>query len=385
MKIFIKIFPSLLILLALLVTLPVQLKQQFYDIKGVTTIVKTPLEEQILNQMTQEAKVGQLFMFGINGTTLNEHSLSYINDMHIGGVILMGGNIESPKQLIKLNTDLQSNSKIPLLISVDQEGGTVSRIRWKQELTIPPKSMGNEKNIYDLSSKKAALLDEYMINVNLAPVVEYITDPSSFLYPRVFNGTKEEVARKSFFCIKGYSDSKVIPVAKHYPGHSNSAADPHIKLPSVSTSKNEWDEYIYIFRYLIEKESVDMIMGGHFLFPNIDNKPSTISNILINEKLRGELGYDGVVITDDMQMAGIYREGEECNTAIEALNAGNDILLYTFYSPRKELPTDVYNCVLDATNNRSITQEEIDKKVLRILRLKIKYEIIDDTILNSLE
>ncbi len=381
MKISIKILFFFTILIFILISLPTPKKREILDIQDTLQIVKEPpLEIKILNSMTLEEKVGQLFIFGFNGTNINENTKDLIEKKHIGGVLLLSKNIKNVDQLTKLNKQLQDSSEIPLLISIDQEGGTVSRIKWEDVLTISPKSMGNEKSIYDISTEKSALLRKYGINVNLAPVVEYITNTKSFLYPRVFTGTKQDVAKKASFAIKGYTDSGMISVAKHYPGHSNSSVDSHYNLPSVNISKEDFLDYIYPFKYLIEKELVDVIMVGHTLFPKIDKKPSTVSKILINDTLRDTLGYKGVVITDDMQMGAIEKDGELCNIAIEALNAGNDMLLYSLYTPRPNLQTEVYDCVLDAVKNGKINKKSVDEKVVRILQLKIKYELIDESI-----
>jgi len=381
MKISIKILFILSILLLLLIALPIPQKERTYDIQDDVVIVKTPpLEQRILNSMTLEEKIGQLIIFGFNGTSLNENTKELLEKKHIGGVLLLDKNIRDSKQLTKLNKQLQENSKIPLLISIDQEGGTVSRLRWNKVLTISPKNMKNEKDIYDISVKRSSLLKSYGINVNLAPVVEYITNTKSFLYPRVFSGTKQDVAKKASFAIKGYADSGIISVAKHYPGHSNSSVDSHFNLPSVSITKEEFVDYIYPFQYLIERDLVDVIMVGHILFPKIDQKPSTVSKIIINDTLRENLGYTGVIITDDMQMGAIEKSGGLCSMAIEALNAGNDMLMYSLYTPRPNLQTEVYNCVINAVKTGVIKEESVDEKILRILQLKINYEIIDESI-----
>ena len=386
MKIFFKIISCLLIsILLVLLSLYIK-KDSVFDIKDSMSIVKLPpLEERVLTQMTLEQKVGQLFMFGFNGLELYEDTKELINTRHIGGVLLLGKNISDEAQIKNLNTQLQNESQIPLLISIDQEGGVVSRIKWDKDLVVSQKNMGSEDEIYSLSVKKSQILKELGINVNLAPVVEYITEKNSFLYPRVFSGDMEEVSKKAYNAIKGYSDSDMISVAKHYPGHSNLSPDSHFSLPRVNISLEQWDEYISPFSYLINKDVVDVIMVGHILYPNIDSKPSTISNIIINQKLRKDLNFQGVVITDDMQMDAIEKQGEYCYIAIEALKAGNDILLYSMYSPKPNLQREMYDCIFNAVNSEEIALEDINQKVLRILRLKIKYGLIDKSILQPAE
>ncbi len=120
----------------------------------------------------------------------------------------------------------------------------------------------------------------------------------------------------------GYTDSGIISVAKHYPGHSNSSPDSHYSLPKVYIQENEFEEYIYPFKYLVEQGSVEAIMVGHILYPNIDSKPSTVSYKLLTEKLRQNLGYDKVLITDDMEMDSIESVGQYCDIARDAFNCG---------------------------------------------------------------
>jgi beta-N-acetylhexosaminidase len=386
MKIPFKIFFCILLLLTFLFLPQIIKDESIYEIKDDIRIVKLPpLEERTLTQMTLEQKVGQLLMFGLNGLEITEDTKDLIKTRYIGGFLLLGKNISDEKQLKNLTTQLQNESEIPLLISIDQEGGVVSRIKWDKDLSISQKNMDKLEDIYSLSVKKSKILKDLGINVNLAPVVEYITDKNSFLYQRAFTGTKEEVSKKAYSAIKGYSDSNMISVAKHYPGHSNLSQDSHFSLPKVDISPDQWDKYISPFSYLINNGIVDVIMVGHILYPNIDSKPSAISNTIINKKLREDLNYQGVVITDDMQMSSIGKYGEDCNIAKEALKAGNDILLYSMYSPKPNLQRDIYDCILNAVNSNEIPLEEINQKVLRILKLKIKYGLIDRSILQPQE
>ena len=378
-----KIFLTAIFLLIFLILLPPQKNNnQIYDIQGDIQIKKIPpLEERILSQMTIEEKIGQLFIFGFNGTTLNPDIQNMIENRYIGGVLLLNKNIQDTKQLKRLNRDLQSISQLPLLIAVDQEGGSVARIQEDSKTNISQRFLQDEEQIYDISVQRAKMLKELGINMNLAPVAEYITNNSSFMYERTFSGSRQEVAQKVYSAVKGFVDSKMISTIKHFPGHNDQSKDTHSTVAQININNEQWDEYIYTFKYSIDKGIVDVIMVGHIKFPRIDDKPATVSKVIINEKLRKEIGYSGVVITDDMQMNSIWEYGEYCNTAKEALLAGNDILLYSQYTPRATLLTDIYNCILNAITSGEIAEDVIDQKVLRILKLKIKYKLIDETTL----
>ena len=378
-----KIFLTAIFLLILLILLPPQKNNNLiYDIQGDIQIKKTPpLEERILSQMTVEEKIGQLLLFGFSGTSLNADIQNLIETKYIGGVLLLGKNIQNMQQLKKLNNDLQSISQLPLFIAVDQEGGSVARIQESSKTNISQRYLQGEKQICDISVQRAKMLKELGINMNLAPVAEYITNNSSFMYERTFSGSRQEVAQKVYSAVKGYVDSKMISTVKHFPGHDNQSKDTHSTIAQVNISPQQWDEYIYTFKYPIDKGIVDVIMVGHIKFPKIDDKPATVSKVIIDEKLRKEIGYEGVVITDDMQMSSIWKYAQYCNTAKEALLAGNDILLYSQYTPRATLLTDVYNCILNAITSGEIAEDVINQKVLRILKLKIKYGLIDEAIL----
>ena len=378
-----KIFLTAIFLLILLILLPPPKNNNLiYDIQGDIQIKKTPpLEERILSQMTVEEKIGQLLLFGFSGTSLNTDIQNLIEMKYIGGVLLLGKNIQNMQQLKKLNNDLQSISQLPLFIAVDQEGGSVARIQESSKTNISQRYLQGEKQICDISVQRAKMLKELGINMNLAPVAEYITNNSSFMYERTFSGSRQEVAQKVYSAVKGYVDSKMISTVKHFPGHDNQSKDTHSTIAQVNISPQQWDEYIYTFKYPIDKGIVDVIMVGHIKFPKIDDKPATVSKVIIDGKLRKEIGYEGVVMTDDMQMSSIWKYAQYCNTAKEALLAGNDILLYSQYTPRATLLTDVYNCILNAITSGEIAENVIDQKVLRILKLKIKYGLIDESIL----
>ena len=374
------LFPIFLLILILLVYL--KTKPRIYNIEGDIKLIKTaPLEERILSQMTIEEKIGQLFIFGFNGTTLDPEIQNMIENRYIGGVLIMESNIEDKKQVKKLNKDLQSISQLPLFIAIDQEGGSVLRIKEDNDTNISQRKIQSKEQAYEISTERSALLKDLGINMNMAPVAEYITSEQSFIYDRAFSGDKQDVAQKVYSALKGYNDSEMISVLKHFPGHDNSSQDSHNDFPNVNISQQEWDEYIYPFKYSIDRQMVDALMIGHIKFPNIDEKPAVLSKIIIEEKLRKEIKYDGVVMTDDMKMNPIIKYGDLCNTAKESLLAGNDILLYTTYYLRPNLQTDTYNCILSAVLSGEIGEESINQKILRILRLKIRYGLINETTL----
>ena len=346
-----------------------------------TPIVKeeilSPEEERVrelLNTMSIEEKVGQLFIFGFDGTTLSQEKREFFENYKIGGVLLLGKNITDEKQLKELITDIQTTNTIPLFISIDQEGGIVSRIKWDERLTKAQTQITTKEQGYEIAKSRGEVLKDLGINMNFAPVVEYITDNNSFMYNRVYRGSKEEVIEKSISTVQGYTDSNIISVPKHYPGHSNTSPDSHYFLPVVDIDNNQWDEYIESFSKILRRTPVDAIMVGHIKYPNIDSNPSTISPEIITNRLIRNLEYEGLVISDDMEMAALDNIGEYTQIAKQALLAGHDILIYSKYSNRfPTIQRDVYEYILEQVKNENI---DIDNKVLKILRMKIKYNIL---------
>lgn len=345
-----------------------------------SSISKAPptIEEKILKYMTPEEKVGQLFMFGINGTTLTPQTEEFLTKNHIGGVLLYGKNISTDEQVQQLTTDIQTTNRIPLFISIDQEGGVVSRLRWNDVLTIPQYDIETSEQAYDIAKQRGDILHNIGINMNLAPVVEHITDPYSFMYLRTFRGTQEEVIQKGISTVNGYKDSNIIAVLKHYPGHSNASPDSHLALPIVNIFPDQWDEYISPFSGIMRQTNIDSIMVGHIQYPQIDSKPSSISEEIIEKRLAEGLGYDGLVITDDMEMGALKNISSTTELAKQAILAGNDILIYSTASDTAtSVQQEVYDYILQEVIYENIN---IDEKVLRILSTKLKYGILQPSI-----
>ena len=340
-----------------------------------------PIEEVILNKMSIEQKVGQLFIFGFDGTTLNTKTQEFFQDTHLGGVLLLSKNINNEKQLIQLTTQIQQTLPIPLFISIDQEGNPVARIEWNETLTKPQSSITTPQQAFNLALSRGEILKGLGINMNLAPVVEYITNTHSFLYDRVYRGNQEEILQKSISSIEGYTEAEIISVPKHYPGHSNTSPDSHYNLPVVNIDRNQWDIYIEPFSKILEQTEVNALMVGHIKYPNIDSKPSTISNEIINERLIETFNYEGIVISDDMEMDALENIDEYSILAKQALLAGNDILIYSKYrNNHPDLQKDVYNYIVGEVNDGNIDLNILNDKVLRILKVKIDYNILEPDI-----
>ena len=314
-------------------------------------------------------------MFGVEGNiTLTPQNKQFLIDSKAGGVLLMSRNITNETQLKTLIEEIQTTNTIPLFISIDQEGGVVSRIKWNPTLTIPQSSITTPEEAYTVAKDKGNILKTYGINMNLAPVVEYSTKPNSFIYNRKFRGSIDDVVNKSIAAVDGYTDVNVIPVLKHYPGHGDTLTDPHYKLPRVNITNEQWEGYTETFRRVIAEGKTDAVMIGHILFPNIDAKPSSISSEIISNRLIRDLNYQGLIISDDIEMDALNQSGSPTEIAKEALEAGVDILIYSKYTPDNKYSQNiVYNHILSEVKNGNMN---IDQKVLKVLRTKVKYGIL---------
>lgn len=326
----------------------------------------TTKSEEVLSKMSIEEKVGQLFVFGYWGVEPTEQILDMIKNNSIGGVILLGYNIESEQQIKRVTSTLQSVSKFPLFVSIDQEGGIVSRVKFEDTSGISQYQIESEEDAYDIAKKRGSALRNLGINLNYSPVLDDITSSESFLYSRVFRKDQEESAKLAIGMIEGYQDSGILSCIKHFPGHDNRTFDSHSSLDSVYISKD--DLVKYIDQFIGPLKYTDAVMVGHILFPLIDSEnPVSVSKYFLTDILRKQLGFNGLIITDDMQMSSIYDRYTAKDAAVKAINAGNDMVMYIGKSDEQ---VEVYNAVLTAVRDGDILESDLNMKVSRILRYK---------------
>lgn len=350
-----------LVLIAFLILLTVVVSStvKYVAKKGITP-------QTILEDMTLEQKVGQLFILGFWGKEPDYYITKMITERNVGGIILLGYNIDDEDQLKKLTSDLQDMSSTPLFISIDQEGGEVSRIRFEDTYNISQFDIRDENGAFNLAKQRGQQLREFGINMNFSPVLDNVSNEDSFLYTRAFRGDADNIASLAIAMIEGYREGGIIACIKHFPGYSNESLDAHSALDTIEITKEDLGLYIYPFKEALK--STDAVMMGHILFPNIDaNSPTSVSKYFVNDLLREELKFEGLIITDDMQMKSIYDMYSIKEAAVRAILVGNDILVYTG-DPQEQ--AEAYNAVLEAVREGVIKEEEIDKKVLKILNLK---------------
>ncbi|MDR6227433.1 beta-N-acetylhexosaminidase [Desmospora profundinema] len=342
--------------------------------------------ERKLQEMSVEEKVGQLFMVGFhNGDQpaleMNEQAITLIEEYHAGGVILFDRNVDTPEQVARLNRDMQAKAResstgVPLFISIDQEGGKVLRIR--DGVTLFPGNMAlGAAGDPELSSQTGKVMGKELrlmgINMNLAPSLDVNNnDQNPIIGVRSFSGDPNQVAELGVAQMKGFREGGVLSVVKHFPGHGDTDSDSHVDLPTVAHSMERLDQVeLKPFKKALDA-GVDAVMSAHITFPAIDDTPGlpgTLSPQVLTGLLREEWGYDGVIITDDMEMGAIVDNFGAGDAAVRAVEAGADILLVAHDWNRQK---ESIQAVIQAVEAGEISEKRIDQSVRRILQLKAK-------------
>ncbi|PTM59971.1 beta-N-acetylhexosaminidase [Desmospora activa] len=342
--------------------------------------------ERKIQEMSLEEKVGQMFMVGFqNGNQpaleMNEQAQALIQDYHVGGMVLFDRNVDSPEQVAELNNTLQSTAEngstgVPLFISIDQEGGKVLRIR--DGVTVFPGNMAlGATGDVELSRQSGKVMGEELralgINMNLAPSLDVNNnDQNPIIGVRSFSSDPDQVAEMGIAQMEGFREGGVLSVVKHFPGHGDTDSDSHIDLPTVAHSMEQLEEVELKPFQRATDEGVDAVMSAHITFPAIDDTPGlpgTLSPRVLTDLLRKEWGYDGVIMTDDMEMGAIVDNFGASDAAVRAVKAGADILLVVHEWERQK---ESIEAVIQAVEKGEISEQRIDQSTRRILQLKAK-------------
>ncbi|MGG1680189.1 beta-N-acetylhexosaminidase [Neobacillus sp. NRS-1170] len=353
---------------------------QTEDTKKMTlTPRKDPIQEQ-LNKMTLNDKIGQMIIAGFDGVTINSSTQTLINKYKVGGVILYQPNVKDAGQLVNLTNAIKttnSKNKVPLFISVDQEGGRVHRMPTSIQNTPSARIIGNKNDAnyaYNIGNVIAKELQSFGFNTDIAPVLDIQTNPNNTVIgDRSFGSNSSIVSKLGVSMMKGISSGNIIPVVKHFPGHGDTSVDSHLELPLVRNDLTRLKNVELVPFNNAFKNHADMVMVAHILVQKIDpNYPASMSKTIITDLLRKQYGFGGVVITDDMTMGAIAKHYTLKNAAVRAVNAGADIILV---GHGMDNVATVYNSIYSAVTNHSISLDTINKSVYRILTLKHKYNV----------
>ncbi|UQZ36611.1 beta-N-acetylhexosaminidase [Paenibacillus sp. PK3_47] len=332
--------------------------------------------------MTLEEKIGQMLLAGIDGTQLDSQAKRMIAEDEIGGIILYKDNISGLNSMVTLINGLKnsnSGNPVPLFMSVDQEGGKVSRMP-KEYADMPSSGRVGAAGNPDSARMFGQLLAREVLaagfNMNFAPVLDINSNPDNpVIGDRSFGSTAGIVTPLGIAEMKGISEEGVIPVVKHFPGHGDTSVDSHLELPVVNKSAADLAQLEWLPFEAAIAEDADAVMVAHVLFPKLDpDKPASLSRPIISGLLREKMGFTGVVITDDLTMGAITDHYTLAAAAVDTVLAGSDILLVAHQYENEQA---VRQALLDSVKDGRITEKRIDESVRRILTLKQKYKLSD--------
>ena len=352
------------------------------EISELPEVVVSPID-QLIEQMTLEEKIGQLMIIGVEGKSFTPEMENLIRNYHVGGIILMGKNISTASemhQLIKDSKIANEPNKIPLFLSVDEEGGRVSRLPAGFN-KLPSNGQIGKRNdtefSYQVGTYLSEVLHEFGYNMNFAPVLDVNSNPNNpVIGDRSFGADPEQVANLGTSTMHGMMDNGIISVVKHFPGHGDTVVDSHKVLPKIEASLERLRQMELIPFQKAIKEGVDAIMVAHLLIPALDPLyPSSMSKAVITDLLRNEMAFNGVVITDDLTMGAIVNEYTVAEAALQSFIAGSDLLLIV---GGYENEISAIETLMSAVETGSITEDRLNESLKRILSLKEKYDVNDE-------
>ena len=329
-------------------------------------------QEEILETMSLEEKIGQLFI--VRYENLDDEDTA---DYHLGGITFYARDLknETPESFKEKIDELQSYVSIPMFMSVDEEGGTVVRVsaysQYREYEFRSPRSyfaQGGMELVLEREGEKAELLSSLGLNMNLSPVADVTDDPYAYMYDRSLGQDAKTTGEFVVGTVNKAFENGVASVVKHFPGHGNNS-DTHKVIAEDERSLEELKNRDLIPFQMAMDQSECAIMIGHTIVDALDSEyPASLSK-KVHDYIRNEMGFDGVIMPDalDMTVASLYGD-EKC--AVLAIEAGNDMLCTTDYK-------DQYNALINAVKNGEISEERINESVLRILKWKIDLGIID--------
>lgn len=335
------------------------------------------------SKLSIREQTGQMLIAGFEGTRLTPETEDLIRNHHIGGLILFGRNYESPEQLLQLITELQetalsSSTGLPLFISVDQEGGRVARLPAPFTDYPPASCLGHARSeslAFRFGQALATELLEVGINMDYAPVLDVNTNPENpIIGDRAFSPDPEWASRLSAAFIRGFQETGILPVGKHFPGHGDTRLDSHLDLPTVDRPIHTL-EAVELMPF---RENIHMpaMMTAHVMYPAWDPQlPATFSKIILQEVLRQQLGFKGVIISDDLEMKAIEKHWPFESFPALGVAAGVDIFLIC-HSPEKI--RSLHNRLAEDSEQGNISSQSIAQSVERIMKLKDTIKIFPD-------
>ncbi|MBD3233389.1 MAG: hypothetical protein GF315_06660 [candidate division Zixibacteria bacterium] len=322
-----------------------------------------------------ETKFGQLFVFGFAGKTVPDYIEALIAEDNLGGLILFARNGETPEAVRDITDRIPDKSPLRPLVFIDQEGGNVSRIRFDSFIDSSAKEL-SEKDDLDffrqLTVKRAKALIECGIDVNTVPVLDMPSHPDiSVLEGRCFGNSPDKVIKFASVIYDAYRETNLLCCAKHFPGLGDTVVDPHFDLPMDNSPVERYLRHKLLpFKSAID-QGVPMIMTTHILCAALDsNSPVTFSRKVVTEILKGEMGFSGMVVSDDLEMGAMLRYYDWDSVILNSIKAGHHFQLVCHSKDRQ---LDALRLVKEEMEKDSMFAKQVRKTVAEIEKFKMDY------------
>ncbi|MDU0203616.1 MULTISPECIES: beta-N-acetylhexosaminidase [Paenibacillus] len=335
--------------------------------------------------LSLDEKLGQMILAGIDGYSVNANTQALISTYHVGGIILYKPNVKDSSQLVSLVNELKqknAKNKLPLWIGVDEEGGRVTRLPEELQKTPTNQEIGKTNNktyAYNIGNLIGSELRAYGLNVDFAPVLDINSNPKNpVIGDRSFGANAAVVNAMGIQEMKGLRDQQITSVVKHFPGHGDTSVDSHVGLPVVQNDLDRLRKLELIPFAEAFKQQADAVMVAHILLPKVDGQnPASMSKKIMTDLLRKEMGFQGVIMTDDMTMGAIEQNYDIGASAVKSVLAGANVIMVG-HDYNKVVK--VIEALRQAVQDKRIPMETIDQSVERIQKLKQKYKLKDESV-----
>ncbi|WP_171647716.1 beta-N-acetylhexosaminidase [Paenibacillus phytorum] len=347
-----------------------------------STPAPTPVATSGVVAMTLEEKLGQMIIAGIDEYSMNVLARELIETYHVGGVILYKPNVKDTSQLVGLVNELkQTNAanRLPLWLGVDEEGGRVTRL--PDEITKTPTSKdigktGRPVLAYNIGQLIGKELNAYGLNMDFAPDLDVNSNPNNpVIGDRSFGSTASIVSSFGVQMMNGLQKQQVVPVVKHFPGHGDTSVDSHVGLPIVQNDLARLRKLELVPFAEAFKHQADAVMVAHILLPKVDaQNPASMSKKIMTDLLRKEMGFEGLIMTDDMTMGAIIKNYDLGEAAVKSVLAGANIVMV---GHDYEKVVTVIDALRKAVQSGRIPMETINQSVRQVTKVKQKYQLHD--------
>ena len=342
--------------------------------------MKEEFLQYLLSNMSISDKIGQMIIIDYrDALEMNVDLERILTKYNPGGFILFKSNISDFEQTSKLLSEIKATNSIPTMISVDQEGGRVQRLDERVGFEQHPQALEigetlDEEIAFQLGKRIGNELKSIGVDMDMAPVLDIFSNPENrVIANRAFGKDSETVKKMALAYADGLSSKRIIPVGKHFPGHGDTAKDSHIELPIIEKDLEELKSLELIPFIEAVRKKLPGLMVAHIAVPKVTKNqiPSSLSNIMINDLLRKDMGYNGLIMPDSLKMKALTKHFTNSEIYLRCLEAGNDFLL---------MPQDIseaYKTIYENIDNGKISLDRIDTSVYRILSTKFDYGLLD--------